>query len=97
VLDLPGGPLLGVDTDAAYPTTEVALPSGSLLALCTDGLIESPGVDIEDALAGLAERLGEIGDRPLDEVADSLVEHSGTAEQRLADVALLLLRATPAP
>jgi hypothetical protein len=36
-----------------------------------------------------------VGDRPLDEVADSLVQHSGTAEQRVDDVALLLLRAVP--
>ncbi|WP_307129916.1 SpoIIE family protein phosphatase [Streptomyces aurantiacus] len=93
VLDLAGGPLLGIDAAAGYPTTDVALPPGSLLALYTDGLIESPGIDIEDALAGVAERLGEIGDRPLDEVADSLVQHSGTAEQRMDDVALLLLRA----
>ncbi|MFS8197857.1 SpoIIE family protein phosphatase [Streptomyces sp. CWNU-52B] len=93
VLDLAGGPLLGIDAAADYPTTEVALPPGSLLVLYTDGLVESPGVDIEDALAGVAERLAEIGDRPLDEVADSLVRHSGTAEQRVDDVALLLLRA----
>ncbi len=92
VLDLAGGPLLGIDADAAYPTTEVTLAPGALLVLCTDGLIESPGVDIEDALTGLANRLAGIGDRPLDEVADTLVEHSGTAEQRVDDVALLLLR-----
>ncbi len=93
VLDLAGGPLLGIDAAATYPTTDVALPPGSLLALYTDGLIESPGVDIEDALAGLAERLTEIGDRPLDEVADGLVRHSGTERERVDDVALLLLRA----
>ncbi|MGP4045874.1 SpoIIE family protein phosphatase [Streptomyces sp. 2A115] len=92
VLDLAGGPLLGIDAAATYPTTDVALAPGSLLVLYTDGLIESPGIDIEDALAGLAERLTEIGDRPLDELADSLVQHSGTAEERVDDVALLLLR-----
>ncbi|WP_307533850.1 SpoIIE family protein phosphatase [Streptomyces sp. V3I8] len=94
VLDLAGGPLLGIDPDATYPTTEVALPPGSLLTLYTDGLVESPGVDIEDALAGCARRLAETGDAPLDEVADALVRHSGTAEERVDDVALLLLRTT---
>ncbi|WP_235882195.1 SpoIIE family protein phosphatase [Streptomyces apricus] len=94
VLDLAGGPLLGIDPDAVYPTTEVALPPGSLLALYTDGLVESPGVDIDDALAGCADRLAETGDAPLDEVADTLVHYSGTAEERVDDVALLLLRAT---
>ncbi|TPQ22773.1 SpoIIE family protein phosphatase [Streptomyces sporangiiformans] len=92
-LDLAGGPLLGIDAAATYPTTEVALAPGAVLALYTDGLIESPGVDIEDALAGLSRRLAEIGDQPLDELADSLVRHSGTERDRVDDVALLLLRA----
>jgi GAF domain-containing protein len=94
VLDLAGGPLLGIDASATYPSTEVPLVPGSVLALYTDGLIESPGVDIEDALADLGRRLAETGDQPLDELADSLVQHGETASQeRLDDVALLLLRA----
>ncbi len=94
VLDLAGGPLLGIDADARYPTTEVTLTPGSLLTLYTDGLIESPGVDIEDALADLGRRLGETGDQPLDALADSLVRHGGAeSRERLDDVALLLLRA----
>lgn len=93
VLDLAGGPLLGIDASATYATTEVDLAPGSLLVLYTDGLIESPGVDIEDALAELGERLGPIGDRPLDALADELVRHCAAAEERIDDVALLLLRA----
>ncbi|GHH85739.1 SpoIIE family protein phosphatase [Streptomyces capitiformicae] len=93
VLDLAGGPLLGIDADAVYPTTEVALGEGSLLALYTDGLIESPGVDIEDALADLGERLASVGEQALDAVADELVRETETAQERLDDVALLLLRA----
>ncbi|MFF0200753.1 SpoIIE family protein phosphatase [Streptomyces sp. NPDC005017] len=93
VLDLAGGPLLGIDASAVYPTTEVPLPPGSVLVLYTDGLIESPGVDIEDALAALGERLAGAGERPLDRLADVLVGHLAAAEERLDDVALLLLRA----
>lgn len=93
VLDLAGGPLLGIDASATYPTTEVDLAPGCVLVLYTDGLIESPGIDIEDALADLGERLGEAGDLPLDELADRLVERSAATEERLDDVALLLLRA----
>ncbi|MFJ5775483.1 SpoIIE family protein phosphatase [Streptomyces sp. NPDC093094] len=91
VLDLAGGPLLGIDGSAAYPTTEVAFAPGSVLVLYTDGLIESPGVDIEDALAALGRRLAEAGEQPLDRLADILVGHPA-AEERLDDVALLLLR-----
>ncbi|MFF1448445.1 SpoIIE family protein phosphatase [Streptomyces sp. NPDC058274] len=93
VLDLAGGPLLGIDSAATYPTTEVALAPGSVLALYTDGLIESPGVDIEDALAELGQRLAELGDQPLETLADSLVRDTETAAERPDDVALLLLRA----
>ncbi|MCX4705617.1 SpoIIE family protein phosphatase [Streptomyces sp. NBC_01373] len=93
VLDLAGGPLLGIDGSAVYPTTEVDLAPGSVLVLYTDGLIESPGVDIEDALALLGRRLAEAGDRPLDELADELVRHSAATQERSDDVALLLLRA----
>ncbi|WKE73322.1 SpoIIE family protein phosphatase [Streptomyces sp. WP-1] len=93
VLDLAGGPLLGIDASAAYPTTEVALAPGSVLVLYTDGLVESPGVDIEDALAELGARLAELGDLPLETLADELVRRSVPAGARRDDVALLLLRA----
>ncbi|MDH6696120.1 SpoIIE family protein phosphatase [Streptomyces griseoviridis] len=94
VLDLAGGPLLGIDASATYPTTEVALAPGSVLVLYTDGLVESPGVDIEDSLVELGSLLGEIGHLPLERLADELVRHSAAARQRADDVALLLLRAT---
>ncbi|MGX1542945.1 SpoIIE family protein phosphatase [Streptomyces adustus] len=97
VLDLAGGPLLGIDASATYATTEVDLGPGCLLALYTDGLIESPGVDIEDALAELGSRLSLVGDQPLDEVADDLVRNYAAAEDRIDDVALLLLRANGRP
>ncbi|GGT22669.1 hypothetical protein GCM10010254_48860 [Streptomyces chromofuscus] len=93
VLDLAGGPLLGIDGSATYPTTEVDLAPGSVLVLYTDGLVESPGVDIEEALAQLGQRLAEAGERPLDELADVLVGAGGRAPERVDDVALLLLRA----
>ncbi|MFF8540566.1 SpoIIE family protein phosphatase [Streptomyces werraensis] len=95
VLDLAGGPLLGIDGTAGYPSTEVALPPGSLLVLYTDGLVESPGVDFEDALAELCRRLTELGDLPLDDLADALVRHGPHSADRLDDTAVLLLRSVP--
>ncbi|WP_053660264.1 SpoIIE family protein phosphatase [Streptomyces sp. MMG1121] len=93
VLDLAGGPLLGIDAAAVYPTTEVSLAPGSVLVLYTDGLVESPGVDIEDALVDLGGLLSEIGDQPLERLADEVVQHSAAARERVDDVAVLLLRA----
>ncbi|MEU9733120.1 SpoIIE family protein phosphatase [Streptomyces sp. NPDC048002] len=93
VLDLAGGPLLGIDASAVYQTTEVDLAPGSVLALYTDGLIESPGTDIEDAVADLGEVLAEWGHLPLDDLADRLVESGTRPGGRIDDVAVLLLRA----
>ncbi|MFE0851712.1 SpoIIE family protein phosphatase, partial [Streptomyces rochei] len=72
---------------------EVELAPGSLLALYTDGLVESPGVDFDDALAGLGRRLAATGELPLEELADRLVRHAADAEERPDDIALMLLRA----
>ncbi|MFJ8029355.1 SpoIIE family protein phosphatase [Streptomyces sp. NPDC096032] len=93
VLDLAGGPLLGIDAAAVYPTTEVSLAPGSVLVLYTDGLVESPGIDIEDALVELGALLSEVGDQPLETLADEILRHSAAARERLDDVAVLLLRA----
>lgn len=92
VLDLAGGPLLGIDGSAKYPSTEVDLAPGSLLVLYTDGLVESPGTDFEDALADLGRRLTGLGDLPLDDLADALVQHGTYGEGRLDDTAVLLIR-----
>ncbi|GGZ29975.1 hypothetical protein GCM10010387_24290 [Streptomyces inusitatus] len=93
VLDIAGGPLLGVDPAADYPTTTMTLRPGSVLALYTDGLVESPGTDMDDALAALATRLaGATG--PLEAIADALVGPDTPAGRHGDDIALLLLRPT---
>lgn len=51
VLRLPPGLLLGIDPEATYPTTEIPLPAGAALALYTDGLVEAPGTDLDEATA----------------------------------------------
>jgi len=54
------GPLLGVVTDPTFTTHAGRLEIGDALLLYTDGLIESPGRDIDegiDRLLGAAERL----------------------------------------
>ncbi|MFC3995844.1 SpoIIE family protein phosphatase [Nocardiopsis sediminis] len=97
VLDVPGGVLLGIVPDAQYPQIQLAMPVGSVLALYTDGLVESPGVDLDEAISGLAGRLGEVGGRYLGEAADVLTREAQEARQRADDVALLLLRAGNGP
>ncbi|MFF9777303.1 SpoIIE family protein phosphatase [Streptomyces sp. NPDC013978] len=93
-LPLPPGLLLGIDADADYASTEIPLPSGSVLALYTDGLVEAPGTDIEDAVDDLARALARSdpsGPHAMDAVADSLVQHARRSAPRSDDIALLLL------
>src|SRR6516164_1545619 len=45
-LDLPAGPPLGLGS-LPFESTEIELPAGSILALYTDGLIETRGHDID--------------------------------------------------
>ncbi|MFE5794290.1 SpoIIE family protein phosphatase [Streptomyces sp. NPDC056503] len=88
------GPLLGIRpcAEADYPVTTADLPPGSLLALYTDGLVESPGTDITDALADLAHHLDRVGDRSLDAVADTVLRHAAPPHRHTDDIALFLLR-----
>ncbi|GHE43795.1 hypothetical protein GCM10017673_52420 [Streptosporangium violaceochromogenes] len=91
-LEVPGGLLLGIDHEAEYPHMEISLPPGAVLALYTDGLVETPGADIEDAQADLGDELARTGDRPLEEIADALIRYARHISHRNDDIALLLLR-----
>ncbi|MET9799417.1 SpoIIE family protein phosphatase [Streptomyces sp. NPDC006368] len=94
-VDVTPGPVLGVDPRAAYPVTEIPLPAGAVLALYTDGLVESAGTDIEEAIAGLADHLSDAGEDDLDLLLESVLRRGRPADQRTDDIALLLLRPTP--
>ncbi|MFG2682160.1 SpoIIE family protein phosphatase [Streptomyces sp. NPDC048392] len=87
-LRVPPGLLLGIEPDTVYPSLEFSLPPGSVLALYTDGLVEAPGVDLDDATAALAGLLehGDPGD--LDAMADALIRHAPTPGD---DIALVLV------
>ncbi|MFE9723965.1 SpoIIE family protein phosphatase [Streptomyces sp. NPDC005794] len=93
VLGLPPGLLLGIDPASRYPTAEVPLPPGAALALYTDGLVEAPGVDFDDATADLAAHFALAQDRSMDSVADTLVRYAKEATPGTDDIALLLIKA----
>jgi serine phosphatase RsbU (regulator of sigma subunit) len=93
-VDVPPGPLLGIDPGAVYPVTELPLTPGLMLVLYTDGLIETPGVDLDDSITGLAEHLAHADDRNLEGLIDTLVGSTGTGGQRTDDIALLVLQTT---
>ncbi|MGW1952799.1 SpoIIE family protein phosphatase [Streptomyces sp. NPDC001920] len=90
-LHVPPGPLLGIDPDAVYPVTDIPLTLGLMLTLYTDGLVERPGVDLDDSIAGLTRHLAEADVHDLDRLIDTLVGRAGGTWQRTDDVALLVL------
>lgn len=92
VLDLPGGVVLGVDPGARYPVTELRIEPGAVLALYTDGLVERPGIDIDDGISALRVALARAGapTARLAGVADWLTAAARDAADRPDDIALLL-------
>lgn len=95
-----GGLPLGIDPDADYPTTTLALEPGETMLMCTDGLIETGGHDLETGWQRIRTILEDHrGD--LEELADALVQavhgpssHHTTgplADRREDDIAVLLL------
>ena len=89
LLDVPAGPPLGLG-GLPFEATETELPEGSLLALYTDGLIESRDRDVDDGLF----RLGQALARPaasLDVLCDRVLG-AVLPRQPADDVALLVAR-----
>ncbi|SEF10646.1 PAS fold-containing protein [Streptomyces sp. 2112.3] len=96
VLHIPPGLLLGIEPGARYTATEITLPPQSVLALYTDGLVETPGTDPEHSVADLARRLNDAPPVGPERLADTLLEYRQDDTDRQDDVALMLLAALPA-
>ncbi|MFP3989584.1 SpoIIE family protein phosphatase [Streptomyces sp. E11-3] len=90
VLDLAGGVVLGVDLEATYGLTELRLAPGAILALYTDGLVEQPGIDIDEGVERLRSALATSEFSSLVGIADKLISEARTATERPDDIALLL-------
>jgi len=89
VVRLTPGPLLGVG-GLPFEATELELPEGSLLAFCTDGLIEARDRDVGLGLERLCEALA--APVPSLEVTCDTILKALLPESPADDVALLLAR-----
>ncbi|MFJ5923219.1 SpoIIE family protein phosphatase [Kitasatospora sp. NPDC092948] len=89
VLDLPSGAPLGVG-GVPFESIEMEIPDGSLLALCTDGLVESRDKDLDVGLG----RLISVLEQPYASIQQACEAVLDTMEQGREpdDVALLLAR-----
>ncbi|MFI9169042.1 SpoIIE family protein phosphatase [Streptomyces lincolnensis] len=88
-----GGLPLGLSAEFGaleYPVATLELDPGHTLLLCTDGLVEQPGADLDDGMRTLV-ALIETGPHDVRDLADRLID---VAAERGGDddVALLLLR-----
>ncbi|MEV7616040.1 SpoIIE family protein phosphatase [Streptomyces sp. NPDC089799] len=94
LLEVPPGMPLGVGGEP-FEEVEVELPEGALLALYTDGLVESRDHPLEEGLLGLRDALADPV-RPLEDVADHVL---ATLETRHGedDIALLMARVQGLP
>ncbi|MFD4719090.1 SpoIIE family protein phosphatase [Streptomyces sp. NPDC058423] len=98
-----GGLPLGIDPDSDYPTTQIVLEPGETIMICTDGLLETGGHDLDSGWerirAVLEEHRDEAGS--LEKLADALVQavhgpasHHTTgplSDRREDDIAVVLL------
>ncbi|TGB09555.1 SpoIIE family protein phosphatase [Streptomyces sp. MZ04] len=76
-----GGLPLGIDPDADYPTTRIVLEAGETMLVCTDGLIETGGHDLDSGWSRIRKILeehdttgGTEGGDGLEGLADTLVQ-----------------------
>ncbi|MFJ8488972.1 SpoIIE family protein phosphatase [Streptomyces sp. NPDC094038] len=92
LLDLPAGPPLGLG-GLPFESAEVELAEGSILALYTDGLVETADHDIEVGLGLLRQALADPA-APLEETCDHVLRTVLT--DRPADDIVLLLARTSA-
>ncbi|MFF1956310.1 SpoIIE family protein phosphatase [Streptomyces sp. NPDC058220] len=88
-LDLPAGPPLGLG-NLPFETAEVELPEGSLLALYTNGLIQSRERDLDQTLDALRTALSHPS-APLEDTCDTVLK-TLLPTHPADDVALLLAR-----
>ncbi|MFD7406127.1 SpoIIE family protein phosphatase [Streptomyces sp. NPDC059866] len=88
IAEAEGGPPLGVAAQADFPMSPLRLQPGTLVALTTDGLVESADADIDEGMEGFAQALGAADPAHLGLVADALLGNAHRGD----DVALLLMR-----
>jgi serine phosphatase RsbU (regulator of sigma subunit) len=98
ILAVPGGPLLGVEAAPEYPESQLRLVPGSVLALYTDGLVETRGTDISSGVDRLRASLARLDRDGLEDLADGLLRDACRSRDRTDDIALLLTEyAAPPP
>ncbi|GHB74731.1 hypothetical protein GCM10010377_76440 [Streptomyces viridiviolaceus] len=88
------GMLLGVTPEQVRPDATAELPPEATLILYTDGLIESPGRNLDEGLDRLRRHAAALAHRPLESFTDELLARARPPDND-DDVALLAVRHGP--
>jgi serine phosphatase RsbU (regulator of sigma subunit) len=86
--DLPAGQLLGLGS-AVYGQARIEVPPGAIIALYTDGLVETRTRSFDQGILALCDALGSC-DRGLETACDTLI--ASLAERYEDDVTVVLAR-----
>lgn len=89
LIDLPPGLPLGIGGDP-FQMRQIVLPPGSVLALYTDGLVESRDRDIDSGIEALRKLLS-VRLRDLEDICDATISAQRPGDER-DDIALMLAR-----
>jgi GAF domain-containing protein/anti-sigma regulatory factor (Ser/Thr protein kinase) len=92
VQHIDGGLPLGVDPEQEYPVSRFTLDPGEIMLLCTDGLVETRRVDLDEGMERLRRVFVAGQDRDLGALADRVARAAADSHERDDDIALLLLR-----
>jgi serine phosphatase RsbU (regulator of sigma subunit) len=96
LLEIPAGGPIGVG-GIDFQTVDVTTPDGSLIVLCTDGLVENRDRDLGRGLTELCQAIGQQpASQGLEQRCDGLLDALG-ASHRMDDVALLAARLSGIP
>ncbi|SEM28836.1 SpoIIE family protein phosphatase [Streptacidiphilus jiangxiensis] len=87
-----GGLPLGVDPEQGYMVSRFTLDPGDALLLCTDGLVETRRIDLDEGMERLRRVVAGGRDADLSGLADRIARVAADSAERDDDVALLLLR-----
>ena len=94
LVDLPAGLPLGVDPGEAYRAVLTPVPSGSVLALYSDGLVESRTMSIDQGTDRLIETMNQYPDLPVADLAREIITQRLNHAALGDDVTLLLAHCT---
>lgn len=72
-LDEAGGTPLGFDTETEYVSASRSYAPGDILVLCSDGLIERRGEDLDLGFGRLADGTTGLRSEPVEQIADQLI------------------------